>query len=98
MKTFYSKAEIKRIRTIIPIQRLIVYILKIPSIFRVKGSDSFQCPNCQNMNTIIFQNKNIACCPHCDRSFNPIDIVMAHKNIGFKQAVDYLDKLNNMHP
>ena len=94
MKTLYSKSDIRRFRRSIPIQGLIVDILKIPST-TANGYCQFRCPKCGNSNAGIKvgEKKNRALCPDCETYFNPIDLVMAHKDIGFKQAADFLHNL-----
>jgi len=92
MKNFYTKEQIKHFRKNIPIAKLIVEILKIPST-QFNGYWKFLCPICGGSKTFTNKDKNIGLCTECDTKFNPIDIVMNHKGIGFKPALDFLDGL-----
>ncbi|MBU1387740.1 MAG: hypothetical protein KKE62_05985 [Proteobacteria bacterium] len=92
MKKNYTKKEIWCFRNGIPITTLVLDILKIPS-NKSYGYSRFRCPLCGIFNLVALPDRNIALCTDCETEFNPIDIVMKHKNVTFKPAIDFLDAL-----
>lgn len=67
--------------------------LKVPS----KISDGFfrfLCPLCNEFQTAVNPNTNLARCFRCEKNFNTIDMVMAVKKCGFKDSVLFLKTLN----
>ena len=50
----------------------------------------FVCPQCHELKTSFQKNQNLAWCWKCNTRYNSIELVMAHFNINFKQAVIYL--------
>jgi len=78
-----------KLRNLIPIDLLIVDVLKIPH----KHSDGylrFLCPICSEFNSAINPKTNLARCFRCKRNFNPIDLVIAESDLSFTDAVDSL--------
>jgi hypothetical protein len=55
------------------------------------GRFRFLCPLCHAFDTAANPTTNLARCFHCQRNFNPIDIVMTVKRYSFMQAVRFLD-------
>ena len=53
----------------------------------------FRCPDCGSSHAVTSTSRNLARCFHCQRSFNPIDLVMAERGYTFLEAVDYLEGL-----
>jgi DNA primase len=100
----YSKEFLRILRNEIPINILISDLLEVPN----KLSDGyfrFLCPICSEFNTATNQKTNLARCFRCQKNFNPIDMVMEVKRVGFIDAVQYLNeivsrrsKLMNMMP
>jgi len=67
--------------------------LKVPS----KISDGFfrfLCPLCNEFQTAVNPNTNLARCFRCEKNFNTIDIVMAVRKCGFKDSVLFLKTLS----
>ncbi len=88
----YSKEMLRRLRNAIPIAVLIADVFQLPS----KMSDGhfrFLCPICSEFLTATNPETNLARCFHCEKNFNPIDMVMQVKHYTFKEAVEYLDNL-----
>jgi len=92
MKSRFSSQELFDLRNNIPVDMLIREHLQIPS----KISDGFfrfLCPFCNEFQTAVNPNTNLARCFRCERNFNTIDLVMAVKKYGFKDSVLFLKKL-----
>jgi|APSaa5957512622_1039677.scaffolds.fasta_scaffold146252_1 hypothetical protein len=86
--------ELRRLRNDIPI-RDVVYALKVPW----KMDDQlcrFKCPNCGSLDTSLHPKENLGRCFSCQRNFNPIDLVSTHLGVGFRGAVDWLQRLFNI--
>jgi len=80
------------LRNEIPIAILISDLLQLPN----KVSDGyfrFLCPICSEFNTATSQKTNLARCFRCQKNFNPIDMVMEVKSVGFIDAVQYLNEI-----
>lgn len=61
---------------------------------RLRGARStFRCPDCEEYDSAINPESNLGYCFRCERSFNPIDLVMAERDWSFPQAVEYLECL-----
>lgn len=71
---------------------LVIEHLRIPT-SRRQRRQTFRCPLCGRFHTAINSSRNLARCFPCERSFNPIDLVMAECDWTFLEAVDYLDGL-----
>lgn len=88
----YSKEFLRALRNEIPIAILISDLLELPN----KVSEDyfrFLCPICSEFNTATNQKTNLARCFRCEKNFNPIDMVMEVKRVGFIDAVQYLNKI-----
>jgi len=60
---------------------------------QVKVKDNqcwFVCPQCLELKASFQKNQNLARCWKCNTRYNSIELVMAHFNINFRQAVIYL--------
>jgi hypothetical protein len=93
----YPPQLLFKIRNLIPIDLLIVQVLKIPH----KLSDGylrFLCPICSEFNSAINPKTNLARCFRCKRNFNPIDLVIAESDLNFTDAVDSLIPLLAKYP
>ncbi len=66
--------------------------LQIPSKIR-DGLFRFLCPVCNEFQTGVNPNTNLARCFRCERNFNTIDLVMAVRGFGFKDSVLFLKNL-----
>ena len=98
----YSKEFLRMLRNEIPIAILISDLLQVPGKVS-EGYFRFLCPICSEFNTATNQKTNLARCFRCQKNFNPIDMVMEVKKVGFIDAVQYLSefvssrsKLKNM--
>lgn len=59
---------------------------------------SFRCPQCGGYPTAINPATNLARCFHCQKSFNPIELVMAERHWSFLEAVRYLETTHGITP
>jgi hypothetical protein len=58
------------------------------------GFFRFLCPLCNEFQTAVNPNTNLARCFRCEKNFNTIDLVMAVKKCGFKDSVLFLKNLS----
>lgn len=94
MKRRFSAQELFELRNTVPVDALIKNVLNIP----VKQSDGlfrFLCPVCNEFQTATNLFTNLARCFRCERNFNPIDLVMIAKGVGFVESVNYLKRLSS---
>ena len=84
-----SRQTLFKLRNDIPIDFVILNVLHLPFKFS-EGFLRFLCPFCHEFNSATNPKTNLARCFRCQKNFNPIDLVMAEKNIPFRQAVDIL--------
>lgn len=89
MKRRFTGAELFKIRNLIPIDWLIKEQLNIPSKVS-EGFFRFLCPLCNEFQTATNPKTNLARCFRCEKNFNPIDLVITVKGIGFVESVKYL--------
>ena len=88
----YSKEFLTILRNEIPIAILISDLLELPNKVS-EGYFRFLCPICSEFNTATNQKTNLARCFRCEKNFNPIDMVMEVKRVGFIDAVEYLNEI-----
>ena len=88
----YSKEFLRMLRNEIPIATLIADLLKMENKVS-EGYFRFLCPICSRFNTATSQKTNLARCFRCEINFNPIDMVMEVKRVGFIDAVEYLNEI-----
>lgn len=93
MKARFSSCELFDLRNSIPVDMLIRDQLKVPSKIR-DGFFRFMCPQCNEFQTAVNPNTNLARCFRCEKNFNTIDLVMAIRKCGFKDSVLFLKTLN----
>lgn len=48
---------------------------------------TFRCPRCETFHTAVNERTNLARCFRCAENYNPIDLVMAVRSVGFLDAV-----------
>ena len=87
----YDADFLRQLRNDIAIDRIIKDILKLP----VRYTNQilrFECPRCRNRHTAISREHNLARCFDCNRSYNPIDLVMAVTQSDFVETVEFLKK------
>jgi len=90
MKPRFSAQHLRTIRNNVPIAKVIEECLKVPSKI-TRGILRFCCPLCREFDTAINPRTNLARCFACEKNFNPIDIVMAVRNTGFTESVNFLE-------
>lgn len=93
----FTGNELFKLRNQIPVDMLIQEQLCIPSEIS-EGYFRFLCPICKEFQTATNPKTNLARCFRCERNFNPIDLVMIVKNLGFVESVKYLKKLSPAPP
>ncbi|MCK5232193.1 MAG: hypothetical protein KAR13_18115 [Desulfobulbaceae bacterium] len=89
MNRRFTGDELFELRNLIPINWLIKEHLNIPS-KDSEGFFRFLCPLCNEFQTATNPKTNLARCFRCETNFNPIDLVMTVKGIGFVESVKYL--------
>lgn len=92
MKRRFTGHELFKLRNLIPVDKLIKEQLNIPSKIS-EGYFRFLCPVCNEFQTATNPKTNLARCFRCERNFNPIDLVMVVKDVGFVESVKYLKAL-----
>jgi DNA primase len=93
MKARFSSRELFDLRNKIPVDMLIRDHLQVPSKIR-DGFFRFLCPICNEFQTAVNPNTNLARCFRCEKNFNTIDLVMAVRGYGFKDSVLFLQNLS----
>ena len=93
MKVRFSSRELFDLRNNIPVDMLIRDRLQIPTKIR-DGYFRFLCPLCNEFQTAVNPNTNLARCFRCEKNFNTIDLVMAFRGYGFKDSVLFLKTLS----
>ena len=88
----YSSSELFELRNAIPVDILIREALPIPSKIS-EGVFRFLCPICNEFQTAVNPNTNLARCFRCERNFNAIDLVIEIQGCGFKESVLFLKQL-----
>ncbi len=88
----YSREELQRLRNKVLVNDVIVHILDMPSKVR-DGYLRFLCPLCSEFLTACNPRTNLARCFRCERNFNPIDLVMVVKGLNFREAVEFLQDM-----
>ena len=93
MKARFSSRELFDLRNNIPVDMLIRDQLHIPTKIR-DGYFRFLCPVCNEFQTAVNPNTNLARCFRCEKNFNTIDLVMVVRGCGFKDSVLFLKTLS----
>ena len=97
MSKRFSSQELHALRNSIPIEYLIRVNLKIP-VKQSEGIFYFLCPLCSKFRGVTHVTTNLARCFCCQRNFNPIEFVMAVKQLNFVDTVRFLQPLLQTHP
>jgi len=87
-----SSCELFELRNAVPVDILIREVLPIPSKIS-EGVFRFLCPICNEFQTAINPNTNLARCFRCEKNFNAIDLVVAIQGGGFTESVVFLKQL-----
>jgi len=88
----FTGNELFKLRNLIPVEMLIKEQLNIASKMS-EGYFRFLCPICNEFQTAANRKTNLARCFRCEKNFNPIDLVMIVKGLGFVESVKYLKAL-----
>jgi len=88
----YSKKLLHQLRNDLDVAALIRDVHALPSKV-CDGVFRFQCPCCQGFDCATNSRTNLARCFHCQRNFNPIDLVMVVQRCGFIDAVESLRQM-----
>ena len=89
MSQHYSSDFLRHLRNQIPIDQVIVNLLKL----ELKDDCQtlrFRCPLCYNFHTATNHQTNLARCFDCQKNFNPIDLVITVGKCSFIEAVELL--------
>ena len=89
MKQRFTNEELTRLRNKLPVRVVIERLLNIPG-KEVEGVYRFLCPHCHEFQTAIHPHENLGRCFRCQKNYNPIDLVIAVKNLNFVSAVKFL--------
>lgn len=87
----FSDEELYQLRNKLPMRQVIERILKLPC-KEVEGVFRFLCPCCNEFQTAINPNVNLARCFRCKKNFNAIDLVIEANKINFLSSVKLLQK------
>ncbi len=91
MRQQFSSRELYVIRNLVPLRELIEKRLEIPC-KDVEGVFRFLCPKCGEFQTAINPGTNLSRCFRCATNFNPIELVMADKQMSFVESVKFLKR------
>ena len=92
MSNMLTPEHLHELRNHIEIIPLIADVLAI--IYKTHdGRFRFMCPLCNDFDTAVNTQTNLARCFRCKQNFNPIDIVMTVKHYSFMQAVRFLQPI-----
>lgn len=89
MSERFSREHVSAIRNRVPVRKVIQELLDLPN-KEQDGFLRFLCPCCSEFRTAVHKTENIGRCFLCERNFNPIDLVMADRKLGFVQTVNIL--------
>lgn len=85
----FSRQELYRLRNDIPVEIVIKNALDIPC-RNTEGCFRFLCPICNEFNTAVNPETNLARCFRCQKNFNTIDLVMLITKLDFVKSVRFL--------
>ncbi len=85
----FSPQELTFLRNRVPITHVIKTLLDLPT-RSTNGKLSFACPLCGGFDTSINAAHNLGRCFECRQNFNPIELVMHQRQIGFVDSVRWL--------
>ena len=85
----FQKKFISDLRNSIPINDVVTRLLNMEYKHR-EGNLRFLCPLCSDFHTSTKESTNLARCFRCRKNFNPIDLTMAHRELGFKETCLFL--------
>lgn len=85
----FSSRELSFLRNRVPIDQ-VVKTLFGSLCQNESGKLLFACPLCAGLDTSIHATHNLVRCFSCQRNFNPIELVMHQRKIGFVDSVKWL--------
>ena len=85
----FSREELYSLRNHIPIAMVIKNALDIPC-RNTEGAFRFLCPLCNEFNTAVNPETNLARCFRCEKNFNTIDLVMVITQSDFVHSIRLL--------
>ena len=85
----FSNQQLYILRNNIPVDALIEKVLNLPSKI-TQGYFRFLCPLCNQFNTAVSTETNLARCFSCNKHYNTIDLVMLIRQTDFVQSVKFL--------
>jgi hypothetical protein len=88
-KQRFSNQQLYVLRNNIPVETLIEKVLNLPSKI-TEGYFRFLCPLCNEFNTAVSTETNLARCFSCNKHYNTIDLVMLIRQTDFVQSVKFL--------
>jgi DNA primase len=92
-KRYFSSQQLYALRNDIDVRMLIEKTLRIPC--RVtEGCFRFLCPICNEFNTSVKYETNLARCFRCEKNFNTIDLVMMTRQADFVQSAKFLQSIH----
>ena len=89
MSQRFSNEELRAIRNLIPVTKVIQEVLAIPN-KEQEGFLRFLCPCCNEFRTSVHPTENLGRCFLCARNFNTIELVMAERKMRFVDSVKFL--------
>jgi hypothetical protein len=93
----FSSEELYTLRNDIPIDKVIKNALNIP--WRIsEGCFRFLCPLCNEFNTAVNPETNLARCFGCEKNFNTIDLVMVITQSDFVHSIRFLKDYQKKRP
>jgi len=92
-KRHFTNHELYILRNDIPIDALIEKTLYIPSRIE-EGFFRFLCPLCNQFNTAVNPETNLARCFRCEQNFNTIDLVILIRKSDFVESVRFLKSVS----
>lgn len=85
-----SEERLRALRNLIPIHE-VIHHLELPAKV-VEGYLRFLCPRCSEFHTATNSRTNLARCFRCSTNYNPIDLVVAVRKLGFLDVVQHLER------
>lgn len=91
MQRRFSNDELAAIRNFVPFRKVLQDVLQIPN-KEQEGFLRFLCPCCGEFRAAVHPVENLGRCFLCERNFNPIELVMAERKLGFVDTVRLLQR------
>ena len=85
----FTAEQLRRLRNDVPVCLVIETLLQLPH-KEIEGVYRYLCPVCNEFQTGLNPQTNLARCFRCQRNFNPIELLMAGRGLSFVQSVKLL--------